>query len=229
MAEFFAAYGPIMMIVSGPLAGLVLLTSHVLQIRKLRSENSKLHAEKSIVAEVPFNRKIVTTCLLLLLSGPLLYFQMKRLSPPSGSSKLQVREAGSHMEDAGRTVGRMLALADAGDYAKIYNAYSERFRSSKSRDSFVADFDKARRPLGGVISRELEGVETLDGLADKGIKNFTVVYRYKTTFTGDKAWLETVILAFENKEWKAVGYVLAPVIDEPPATTGRGDPKAGAS
>jgi Protein of unknown function (DUF4019) len=221
MAEFFAAYGPIMIVVSGPLAGLVLLASHVIQISKLRSENSKLHAEKSVVEEVHFNRKIVTTCLLLLLSGPLLYFQMKRLSPHSGSSKLQVQEAASHMEDARRAVQRVLALADAGDYAAIYDAYSDRFRNSKTRDSFVADFNKARKPLGGVLSRDLETVESFDGLADKGIKNYTVVYRYKTRFAGEKVWLETVILAFENHEWKAVGYVLAPTANEPSATTGK--------
>ncbi len=181
------------------------------------------------VEEVHYNRRIVTTCLLLLLSGPLLYIQAKRSLPAAGSSKLQVQEAASHMEDAARTVRRVLALADLGDYAKIYDAYSDRFRSSKTRDSFVAQFHKARKPLGGVLSRDLETVQSFDGLADKGIKNFTVVYRYKTRFAGEKVWLETVILAFENNEWKAVGYVLAPMGNEPSATTGRGALKAGPS
>jgi hypothetical protein len=226
MAEFFATYGPYVVVVAGPLAGLVLLASHVIQIRKLRYENSRLNAA---VEEIHYNRKVVTTGLLLLVSGPLLYFEMKRSLPASGSSKLQVQEAASHMDEAGRKVRRMLALADSGDYGEIYDVYSDRFRSTKTRDSFVADFNKARKPLGRVVSRDLEAVESFDGLADKGIKNFTVVYRYKTRFAGEKAWLETVMLAFEDNEWKAVGYALAPMADEPSATTGREEPKAGPS
>ena len=100
-----------------------------------------------------------------------------------------------------------VALLDAGDYARSWNAASAFFRSHVSQAQWESAAQAARAPMGPVVARNVASVDfttTLPGAPDG---QYAVV-KFDTKFANKAAAIETVTMMMDGGGWKAAGYYL---------------------
>lgn len=101
-----------------------------------------------------------------------------------------------------------LELADAQDYEKTWCNSSEIFKSAIEMDDWRKSLQAARSPLGSLISRELENMESLiqpDGAPDGKYTKLT----FNSSFKLKHSALETVTLVEEaDGHWRVAGYFI---------------------
>jgi hypothetical protein len=104
---------------------------------------------------------------------------------------------------------KWLALVDAGDYGRSYDAAAAAFQKALSREQWVDAVGKARGPLGKVESRKLLGAKLMTELPNAP-KGEYVVMQYEAKFPGRTA-VETITPMREpDGSWKVSGYFVKP-------------------
>jgi hypothetical protein len=101
-----------------------------------------------------------------------------------------------------------LALTDAGDYARSWDAAASVFQGSISKPNWAAALANARRPLGGLISRKVKSARytrSLPGVPDGEY----VVIQYEAHFEHKESAIETITPLLEKDgSWKVSGYFI---------------------
>jgi hypothetical protein len=101
-----------------------------------------------------------------------------------------------------------LALVDAGDYAKSWDAAAPLFQKQVSSERWVETVRGARGELGKLVARKAVKADysrTLPGAPDGEY----VVQQYSSAFENKKEAMETVVLLREKDgSWKTVGYFI---------------------
>ena len=96
-----------------------------------------------------------------------------------------------------------LALVDASDWTASYNATANSFRSVNTVDRWADASKNVRVPLGAVQSRQLVTAD----FAPAPPEGYWVV-KFRTSFAGRAAAIETLALVWENDGWRVVGYTI---------------------
>jgi DNA-binding CsgD family transcriptional regulator len=93
-----------------------------------------------------------------------------------------------------------LALVDAGKWNESWTATAQSFRSLNTVGAWQSASEKARVPLGQVLSRTLVSEQDIPA-PPHGYRTV----RFRTDFTNKRGAIETVSLDRENGGWKIVG------------------------
>lgn len=91
-----------------------------------------------------------------------------------------------------------LVLVDDKNYSQSWNESGAAFKARHKTDSWAADANTRRAPLGAVASRGLKSIDLS--------RNNTAVVRYDTVFARKAAAVETVTLNFEDGGWSVSDY-----------------------
>ena len=116
-------------------------------------------------------------------------------TPPAALSAWQA--------DAAESARDWLALLDAGRWEDSYRLTAASFRAQNSLAVWAAASEKARAPLGAMVSRTLVSVENLPAPPD----GYDVV-KFQTRFANGPAALETVTLRREAGGWRVAGITI---------------------
>lgn len=101
-----------------------------------------------------------------------------------------------------------LALIDAGHYAQSWQESAAYFRNAVTKDQWEQQLNASRKPLGGLISRQVKSATyetSLPGAPDGEY----VVIQFKTSYENKKSSIETVTPMYEkNRGWRVSGYFI---------------------
>lgn len=138
-------------------------------------------------------------------------------APPTGveasetpAGQKEVEMAGEHAEAeaaAVRAAEEWLALVDAGEYAKSWEAAAPLFKGAVDEASWGRQLGPVREPLGAVKSRVPSSATyatTLPGAPDGEY----VVIRFATSFEHKASAVETVTPMLDGGTWKVSGYYI---------------------
>jgi len=101
-----------------------------------------------------------------------------------------------------------LYLIDGGSYSDSWKQASVYFRGAVAERSWVASLEGVRRPLGKLVSREIEKIEEVNRLPGAPDGSYAVM-NFKTDFEQKKSSTETVTFMLEKDGiWKAAGYFI---------------------
>ncbi len=113
--------------------------------------------------------------------------------------------AGKAAETASRT---WLAIVDAGRYGASWDASAALFRKSLTKPQWEAALEKARAPLGRVVSRSLASSQPATQLPGAPAGEY-VVLQYATDFEKRKGMTETVTpMKDPDGTWRVSGYYI---------------------
>ena len=117
--------------------------------------------------------------------------------------------AGSAAERAAESSATAwLALVDAGKYGQSWNEAAAVFRSALTKAQWEAALDKARKPLGKVLSRKLSGAKYTTELPSAPAGEYVVI-QYETKFEGAPSATETITpMREKDGSWKVSGYYI---------------------
>ena len=97
-----------------------------------------------------------------------------------------------------------LAQVDNADYARSWETAAPYFQRAITRDEWVGRLQKARYPLGRVISRKFTS-------SRPSVAGTRLTVKFATAFDGLSAATETVTFAKQaDGEWRAIGYLVRP-------------------
>jgi len=105
--------------------------------------------------------------------------------------------------EAAETARRFLTLLDERRWDESYHATSASFRDLNSAEVWATVSEKARPPLGAMLSRTLVSQENLPAPPD----GYEVV-KFRTRFANKEAALETVSLRREDGGWRVAGVMI---------------------
>ena len=111
-----------------------------------------------------------------------------------------VAQAPAVPSDAATTALNWLALLDESKWAESWSATSASFRSLNTVAAWQAASEKARSPLGRVLSRKLLSEQDTPA-PPRGYRTV----RFQTDFTNKKGVIETLSLEQEGDSWTVVG------------------------
>ena len=100
-----------------------------------------------------------------------------------------------------------LALVDAHDYVKSWEAASTLLQGRVPKNLWVTEGPTRRDPLGTVQSRSVQNVQFVSSLPGAPEGQYAIV-QFKTRFTQKADAVETVTLVRENGIWKDAGYFI---------------------
>jgi hypothetical protein len=104
---------------------------------------------------------------------------------------------------------KWLALVDAGDYGRSYDAAASFFRKALTKEQWVEAVGKARGPLGRLESRRLLGAKPMTELPGAP-KGEYVVMQYEAKFAGGTG-VETITpMKDSDGTWRVSGYYVRP-------------------
>lgn len=123
----------------------------------------------------------------------------------AGSQETATPEQIAQLKAGKETTLEWLNLNDRENYRESLNSTSEILRSKINAQAWLALMDSQRKPLGRVITRQLEdGNLTYD---PPGLPAGTYMWiKFKTTFANGASGVETVTLHLENGAWKVLTY-----------------------
>ena len=112
-------------------------------------------------------------------------------------------------EKAAETASRTwLAIVDSGKYGESWDAAAALFRKSLSKSQWEAALEKARAPLGRVVSRKLASSQPATQLPGAPAGEY-VVLQYSTDFENRKGMTETVTpMKDPDGTWRVSGYYI---------------------
>ncbi|HEY4075509.1 MAG TPA: DUF4019 domain-containing protein [Rhizomicrobium sp.] len=100
-----------------------------------------------------------------------------------------------------------LALVDAHDYAKSWEAASALLQGRVAKNLWETEGPTRRDPLGTVQSRNVQDVQFVSSLPGAPDGQYAVI-QFKTNFANKANVIETVTLVRENGIWKDAGYFI---------------------
>ena len=127
------------------------------------------------------------------------------------SCKAQTEEPDSIKEKIEKAIAssnKWLSLVDSGNYGESWEASSEFFKHSITKEDWIRTLKGLRPSFGGVISREVYSKKyetTLPGAPDGEY----VVIQFNTSFENKKTGIETVTPKMDNDGmWRVSGYYI---------------------
>ena len=101
-----------------------------------------------------------------------------------------------------------LALVDQGEYSQSWAAAADTLKNAVDRREFIKSLGSVRKPLGKVVSRQLESKLYTTSLPDAPAGQY-VVLQYKTSFEHRNSATETVTpMLDKDKKWRVSGYYI---------------------
>ncbi len=101
-----------------------------------------------------------------------------------------------------------LGIVDKGEFAESWREAAAYFRGAVSRDDWVRALEGTRRPLGGVVSRELKSAVYATALPGAPDGEYVVI-QFATGFTNKRAAVETVTpMKDPDGDWRISGYFI---------------------
>jgi len=101
-----------------------------------------------------------------------------------------------------------LYLIDGGSYSESWKQASGYFRGAVAERSWVSSLEGVRKPLGKLVSREIEKIEEVNRLSGAPDGSYAVM-NFKTDFEQKKSSTETVTFMLEKDGiWRAAGYFI---------------------
>lgn len=98
---------------------------------------------------------------------------------------------------------QFLELVDAGRWSESYTRFGAAFRKLNSEQVWSEVSQRVRPPLGAVVSRTLQGQETIP-VPPAGVE----MLKFRTRFATGGEKIETVTVNQEVGEWKVVGVTI---------------------
>lgn len=100
-----------------------------------------------------------------------------------------------------------LALIDAGKYSQSWAEAGPMFKSVVTADSWTAQAEPVRAPLGKVLDRELGSVKSSTTLPGMPEGNYRMIV-FNTDFATAGKASETVVMNKEHGQWGVIGYFI---------------------
>ena len=101
-----------------------------------------------------------------------------------------------------------LALIDAGDYAKSWDAAAALFKNKVTKSDWESAVGAARGPLGALKQRKLESAEYTERLPGVSDGEYVVI-TYHTSFANRAAATETITPTRDaDGHWRVAGYFI---------------------
>lgn len=101
-----------------------------------------------------------------------------------------------------------LALVDAGDYGGSWESAASYFKTAVGRDQWQQSMEAYRRPLGGLVTREL-GAATYLTEAPGAPDGHYVVIEFDSAFENKRTAVETVTPMLDaDGAWRVSGYYI---------------------
>ncbi len=101
-----------------------------------------------------------------------------------------------------------LGVVDAGKYGESWDQAAEMFRAKLTKAQWEAALDKARRPLGKVVKRELQGARLLTNPPSAPAGEYVVI-QFATSFENSGAMIETIApMKEKDGSWRVSGYFI---------------------
>ena len=112
-------------------------------------------------------------------------------------------------DDAAITAAeKWLAMVDSGDYAKSWNEAASIFKGAVDEQTWAKTAESIRKPLGKVLSREVESAQYRTSLPGAPDGEYVVI-RFKTEFENKKEAYETVTpMKDKDGQWRVSGYYI---------------------
>ena len=127
-------------------------------------------------------------------------------SLPPTPTEVRKQEAQDVKELAARLAAEQwLALVDAGDYGKAWDACAKAFRERVTRQQWVEGLPKTRGALGAMKSRRVEVSSYKASLPGMPTGDYVTV-RFSTNFEKKEDAQELVTLVQEGGVWRPLGY-----------------------
>jgi opacity protein-like surface antigen len=97
---------------------------------------------------------------------------------------------------------------DGGQYAQSWQDASAFFQGKVPEQTWVSEITPVRRPLGELVSRNLDSAQYATQLPGAPEGQY-VVMRFDTSFANKQSAVETVTFSLEQDgQWKASGYYI---------------------
>lgn len=101
---------------------------------------------------------------------------------------------------------KWLAEIDNGQYAQSWQDASVLFQNAVSEQKWESAMNAFRKPLGDLVSRNLESAQYATQLPDAPAGQY-VVMQFEASFVNKKSAIETVTFMLEKDgQWKSSGY-----------------------
>lgn len=100
-----------------------------------------------------------------------------------------------------------VALVDKADWSASWERAASIFKAQVTAEQWAAVGEPIRKPLGAVISRELQRATATNSLPGVPAGDY-IVLEFKSRFAGREEVVETVALAREGDAWKVAGYFM---------------------
>jgi len=101
-----------------------------------------------------------------------------------------------------------LAAIDDGHFAGSWTSASDYFRGAITQDKWVSALEGARKPLGSLLSREVNSAQPMTELPGAPDGQY-VIMEFNTSFDAKKSAIETVtFLQEKDGQWRAAGYYI---------------------
>ena len=101
-----------------------------------------------------------------------------------------------------------LALVDSGEYGLSWMDAADYFRSAITNEQWVQSLQAVRKPLGKVISRDVDSMTYRTSLPGAPDGEYVVI-QFKTVFQNKRSAVETVTpMVDRNGGWRVSGYFI---------------------
>lgn len=111
-------------------------------------------------------------------------------------------------EEAIKAAETWLALVDAGDYAKSWDAAAAYFRGAITKEKWEQTLEGVRPPLGKVLSRKVKNTQYATSLPGAPDGEYVVI-QFETSFAHKSDAVETVTpMKDEDGKWRVSGYFI---------------------
>jgi hypothetical protein len=126
---------------------------------------------------------------------------------PAGKEAAPTKHAAAEQK-AVAAAEAWLALADKEQYLQCWETAAGYLMNHIERREFVKQISEARKPLGKVVSRQLESKWYTTELPDAPNGQY-VVLQYKTSFEHHKSAIETITpMLDKDRKWRVSGYYI---------------------
>lgn len=101
-----------------------------------------------------------------------------------------------------------LTLVDRGDYAGSHDEAATYFKQAVDKDTWSAQLEAVRAPLGEVVSRNVIGARALSSLPGAPDGEYVVI-QIETEFANKKSAVETITPMLDGaRGWRVSGYYI---------------------
>jgi hypothetical protein len=159
---------------------------------------------KRFVAPSTF-KKVFLAAGLVALMTPVAHAQKEEKQQRKQDAVNQAHAA--QIEVAQKAAGDWLALIDAGKYAESWKQCAPFLQAHLTQTAWEKRLNDTRKPLDPFVDRTLSTTEYRDQLPGLPPGQY-VAFVWESYFGTRHQMLESVIMSFDNGQWKTIGYAV---------------------